>query len=200
MKNFRGRVEILLLMALFEMSWLWIISYEQLQHKKPLKRKLKLNQKYSKAFYCSSPITSLQVVTATFSSPSRSHFRDKSKMSLWWWAIYLNYFLSQLPKRKSYILPLLLSELPSKTQLQDLKARARGTKWGTKSIADQERDEKTASILKTRLWYDKNDNLCILISAPVPFNYVSWWPGIKVPGPNQHPQLTDCQVQLWKCL
>lgn len=124
MKNFRGRVEIILLMALFEMSWLWIISYEQLQRKKPLERKLKLDQKYSKAFYSSFPITSLQAVSATTSSPSSSHFWDRSKMSLWWWAIYLNYFLSWLPKRKSCILPHLLSELPNKTQLQDLRARA----------------------------------------------------------------------------
>lgn len=41
------------------------------------------------------------------------HFWGGSKMSRWWWAIYPNYFLSQFSKRKSPILLLLLSELPS---------------------------------------------------------------------------------------
>lgn len=156
-----------------------------------LTSKLRLNQKYSKNFNFSSSSTSPTLVIIASPFPCNPSLLDKSKMKCWWWEMYPSYFLSQLLQRfrKSHIISILLSEQPSLTQLQGLRARGRMAMWSPKKLQNRKGMEKLASDLKIRLQYDKNDNLCIVISAPVPINYVSWWPGIKVPGSNQQSQL-----------
>lgn len=156
-----------------------------------LTSKLRLNQKYSKNFNFSSSSASPTLVITASPLPCSPSLSDKSEMRPWWWAMYPSYFLSQVLQRfrKSCIIPILLPEQPSMTQLQGLRARGRMAMWSPEKLQSRKWMEKLASVLKIRLQYDKSDNLCIVISAPIPINYVSWWPGIKVPGSNQQPQL-----------